>query len=195
MLVVVMLSLAALTACAKEETGPSMSRTPASVRGWVGDIRTTPTNYAVVKPLSDAALRGDLFARTNIYIEGSQFASGGISPDGSFILLDVNPGNAKVVFQVPGYPDAVLKIEGIPENADVLVPGIIIGPDGARPADPKLVKVRVPGDTNKATGAFAMVGGARVPVVEATLDQMGDRRDYPEPAAAEPAPKPLAVVK
>jgi hypothetical protein len=186
-----------VVACGKAKEGEekTLSRSPASVRGWVADIRTSPTNYAVVKPLSDAALRGDLFSRTNIYVDKWDFASGGISADGSFILLDVPPGNARIMFQVPGYPDAALQLEGIPENADVLVPGLIIAPDGTRPADPKLVKVRVPGDKSRATGKFATVGGARVEVRETPLEQMTDRREYPEPGAAAAAPKPLAVVK
>lgn len=197
---VILLGTIAMTACGggnekAAEGSSSMSRSPASVRGWVADIQSTPTNYSVVKPMSDSALRSDLFSRTNVYVANAQFASGGIAENGSFILLDVPPGSVNVVFQIPGYRDASLQLTGVPENADVLIPGVIVTPTGARPADGAAIQVRVPGETKRATGQFATVGGVRVPVTEAPLSEMVDRRDYPEPPKGPAAVKPLATVR
>ena len=194
----VFLGAIALASCGgaeKRADGSSMSRSPASVRGWVSDIQSTPTNYSVVKPMSDSALRSDLFSRTNVYVANAQFASGGIAENGSFILLDVPPGAVNIVFQIPGYRDASLQLSGVPENADVLIPGVIVTPNGARPADGASIQVRIPGETKRATGQFALVGGIRVPVTEAPLSEMVDRRDYPEPPKGPAAVKPLATVR
>ena len=158
-----------------------LSSSPTSVRGWISDITAQPTSYATVgKPTADSVRRRDLFGRSNIYVEHAPYASGGMSPEGSFILLDVPPGGTEITFQTPGYPDSQLKLEGIPGNADVLIPAIILAPNGAIVADPKKIEVRIPGEKKRLTGKFAMVAGAKVPVMEVPLDDMGNRRDYPD---------------
>lgn len=193
--VMALLCVATLACGDENQRSVDVSRSPVSVRGWIADIQTTPENFSVVKPMSDAALRADLFYRTNIYVEKAQFASGGMAESGAFMVLDVPPGNAQITFQVPGHPDAKFDVADIPPNADVLAGGLIITPTGVRASDPSLIHVRVPGTTKRKTGATATVAGARIAVEEVTLAELGDRRDYPTPARAASAPKPLATVR
>jgi hypothetical protein len=190
------LVLALIAAACNERTGPPgprVARDPTSVRGWIIDVETGPSNtYHTVE--TEAARKRDLFRGTNVWVENAPYVSGGVAETGSFLLLDVPPGNVTITFSAPGAPAARLVLGNIPGNADVFVPAILMKHDTVALLDPSAVKVRLAAQIDKATptGKFATVAGQRVPIVNTPIAGMIDRMDYPTPPATQ---APLATVK
>lgn len=177
------LLILAVAACGGGESRrplDGMSKTPVSVRGWIADVKGGGAG-GLQTPETEAARLNELFAATSIWIEGAPFVSGGVAPNGAFILLDVPPGDATISFQVPGAPGAKLALQNIPGNADVLIPAVQLEPGGATLLQPDDVIVRIPSavDAPRPTSERATVQGRTVPVVEAPLSTFNDRRDFP----------------
>ncbi|HEV7424984.1 MAG TPA: hypothetical protein VGQ46_01355 [Thermoanaerobaculia bacterium] len=189
--------IAALLAAAcggpSERQGPHVHKDPISVRGWIVDVETGPsTAYHTVE--TEAARKRDLFRGTNVWVENAPYVSGGVAETGSFLLLDVPPGDVTITFSSPGVPVSRLVLKHIPGNADVLIPAMLIKRDTVSLLDPKSAKVRLAAQIDKAvpTGAFADVGDQRIAVVSTPIREMVDRLDYPNPPASQ---APLATVK
>jgi hypothetical protein len=191
---VVLFALFAL-ACggSPESQGPRVHKDPVSVRGWIVDVETGPdTAYHTVE--TEAARKRDLFRGTNVWVENAPYVSGGVAETGSFLLLDVPPGDVTITFSAPGVPVSRLVLKQIPGNADVFIPAMLLKRDTVSLLDPKNAKVRMAAQVDKAapTGAFATVGDQRIPVMGTPIREMIDRLDYPNPPASQ---APLAIVK
>lgn len=187
----VLLLIAACGGGEKSDTIYDLNRTPVSVRGWITDVagaqRAETMEMEIVR-------RTQLFQASSVWVEGSQYASGGIAENGSFIVLDVPSGNATVGFNAPGAESAKVVLQNIPGNADVFIPNIVLENGGAKVLDPKAILVRLPStsvDKATPTGKTAIVAGHTVPIIDTPLAQLTDRRDYPAPAGF----RPVAVVK
>jgi hypothetical protein len=171
----------------------NLSKTPASVRGWLLDIRPDGTP---AEPLTmmEFERRRAAFDATNIAVEEQPYASGGISESGAFVVLDVPSGNAIIVFQPPGMPDAFLHLENIPPSADVLLPELVVQPPYVRLARPGRAVVRLPARVKepRRLEQTARIAGVEVRIVEVPFSHMADRRDFPHP---DDAGRPLATVK
>lgn len=182
-----------LAACVGEKQDNSvyqLSRNPTSVRGWILDVKGAQHEQVIDMEI---ARRAQLFQATSVWVENTEFASGGIAENGAFIILDVPPAKATVGFNAPGAETARIVLEGVPGTADVFIPDVILEPNGATVLDPKKIQVRLPGDvkTPRNTGKTAKVAGYVVPVIETPIAQMTDRRDYPNPGGF----RPVATVK
>ena len=183
-----------LAACGGGETSESsiykMSRKPVSVRGWILDVKDAKHEEIMDMEI---ARRTQLFQSSSVWVEKTEYASGGIAENGGFIILDVPPMNATVGFNAPGAETAKIVLEGVPGTADVFIPDVILEPNGATVLDPKKILVRLPGDVKTArnTGKTAKVAGYVVPIIETPIAQMTDRRDYPNPGGF----RPVATVK
>ena len=189
----VALALVLLAACGGGESGSSpytISRKPVSVRGWITDVAGAQRAETMEMEI---ARRTELFASSSVWVENSEFASGGIAENGAFIVLDVPPDNATLGFNAPGAQNAKIVLQNVPGTADVFIPNVILEPGGAKVLDPKAILVRVPGEVTqpRATGKTATVAGYTVPVIEAPLGQFADRREYPSPGGF----RPVATVK
>jgi hypothetical protein len=182
--------------CGPERTTNSVgvSREPISVRGWIAGVEGSEATNTFRTVETEAARRMALFQQTNVWVDNAPYVSGGVAENGSFILLDVPPGNVTIVFSTPNIPAARLVLQNIPGNADVIVPGVILKKDSVAFADPAAVKVRMAAHVRKAVpaGRFATIAGLRVPVMNTPMAAMVDRRDYPNPPYAG---APLATVK
>lgn len=186
-----LLALFIVAGCNQNPDSPhALSRDPISVRGWIHDVAGAQTAAA---PEMEIARRTELFAQTSVWVEGSQYASGGVAENGSFIVLDVPPNQATIGFQAPGAANAIVTLKDVPGNCDVFIPDVVLKPGGATVLDPSKIQVRLPASVDQArpTGKYAIVAGYRVPVVETPLAKMVDRRDYPNPGGF----RPVAVVK
>ena len=188
-------ALLVLAACggekAKDESVYGLSRDPVSVRGWILDV--AGAKHETV-PDIEIARRTQLFQSSSVWVENSQYASGGIAENGSFIVLDVPPQKATIGFNAPGAETAKIVLQNVPGSADVFIPDVILENGGAKVLDPKKILIRVPnGDLSKprATGKNAIVAGYSVPIIETPLGQLADRRDYPNPGGF----RPVATVK
>ena len=184
------LALFFLAACG-EPDGNSISRNPCSVRGWVYDVKGAKTQQ---DPQMEIARRSELFASASLWVENTEYASGGIQENGAFVILDVPPGKAVVGFQATGADQARLVLEGVPPLADVLIPDVILEPGGASVRDPKAILIRIAdSDVSKLTpsGKTAKVAGFTVPIMRAPMNEMMDRRDFPNPGGF----RPLATVR
>ncbi|MEA2488639.1 MAG: hypothetical protein QOH21_431 [Acidobacteriota bacterium] len=168
----------------------ALSREPISVRGWVEDVDGATRN-----PIAEMeiARRQEQFAQTSVWVEGNQYASGGVSENGAFIVLDVPPPNATLGFQAPGADGAQLTLQNVPGTADVFIPALFLSKGKVRVGNPKAIQVRLPANIDKAkpTGAFAIIAGHKVPVMATPLREMMDRRDYPSPGGF----RPVAIVR
>jgi hypothetical protein len=189
----VALALVLLAACGGGESGSSpytISRKPVSVRGWITDVAGAQRAETMEMEI---ARRTELFASSSVWVENSEFASGGIAENGSFIVLDVPPDDAILGFNAPGAENARIVLQNVPGTADVFIPNVVLEPGGAKVLDPKAILVRVPGEVTqpRPTGKTATVAGYTVPVIEAPLGQFADRREYPAPAGF----RPVATVK
>jgi hypothetical protein len=186
------LALLVLVSCSgkDEQAAYNITSNPVSVRGWITDVAGAEKAETIEQEL---ARRTQLFQQSSLWVEGSQFASGGIAENGSFIVLDVPPGNPTIGFNAPGSENARIVMQGIPPNADVLIPNVILEKGGAKVLDPKAIVVRVVGEVDKPrpTGKTATVAGYTVPIIEAPLVSFNDRRDYPNPGGF----RPVAIVK
>ena len=187
------LALILIIACSPSNpNAPRVSKEPISVRGWIADVAGSP-RAPFQTPETDAVRRQQLFQSANVWVENAPYVSGGVAENGSFILLDVPPGNATITFSAPGAPAASLVLQKIPGNADVFVPAILLKPDSVALLDPKGVKVRLaaPVDRPTPTRMTAIVAGLAVPLINTPIAQMSDRHDYPNP----PGLRPIATVK
>ena len=184
--------LALVIAACGGEQGPSYAVSdPVSVRGWITDVKGAQRGETIEMEM---ARRTQLFQSSSVWVEQSQYASGGIAENGAFIILDVPPQTATLGFNAPGAETAKIELRGIPGNADVFIPNVVLEPGGAKVLDPKAIVVRVPSsDVEKATptGKMASVAGYQVPVMEMPLSAFADRRDYPQPSGF----RPVATVK
>jgi hypothetical protein len=183
----------ALAACGGETSENSvykLSRDPVSVRGWIVDVKGA--QHSDIMDV-EIARRTQLFQSSTVWVEKTEFASGGIAENGGFIILDVPPMNATIGFNAPGAETAKIVLEGVPGTADVFIPDVLLEPNGATVLDPKKILVRLPAKIDKATpsGKTAKVGSYTVPIILTPLAQMIDRRDYPSPAGF----RPVATVK
>jgi hypothetical protein len=188
-----LLSIALVLAagCSESKDSPhALSRKPLSVRGWVEDVAGAQRSETMELEI---ARRQSMFAATSVWVENNEFASGGVAENGAFIVLDVPPGNSVIGFNAPGAETARLVLQNMPGTADVLIPAIILENGGAKIADPKQIRVRIPGDVDKPTptGKFAIVAGHQVPIVETPLGDLANRREYPAP----PGYRPVATFK
>lgn len=187
------LCMLALAAC-KESPDKSvfaMSREPVSVRGWILDVKDAKKEEIVDMEIQR---RTALFQSTSVWIEETEYASGGITENGAFIILDVPPNKATLGFNAPGAETAKLVLEGVPGTADVFIPDVILEPNGATVRDPKQILVRVPSsDVDKPTRSdkTAKVAGHSVPIILAPLRDFMDRREYPNPGGF----RPVATVR
>ncbi len=181
----------ALAACGGEKGSIyTMGGKPVSVRGWILDVKGAERSDIVDVEI---ARRAQLFLSSSVWVENTEYASGGIAESGAFIILDVPPGNATIGFNAPGAETAKIVMEGVPGTADVFIPDVILEPNGATVLDPKKILIRLPAsvDKPKLTGKTAKVAGHTVPIIETPLAQMMDRRDYPSPGGF----RPVATVK
>ncbi|HEY3053265.1 MAG TPA: hypothetical protein VGK04_07755 [Thermoanaerobaculia bacterium] len=173
--------LVALAACGGNNRNQTpLSKEPVSVRGWIEDVEGAVHSRT---PEMETARRTELFQATSVWIENAPYASGGVAENGSFIFLDVPPGNTTIGFNAPGAEQAQLVMRNIPGNADVFVPGLILKKNGAAVVKPRDLKVRVPAQVSKATpsGRMAIIAGLPVPIVSTPLAEFVDRHDYPRP--------------
>ena len=167
-----------------------MNRDPVSVRGWIADVANAKHGEAMEMEI---ARRQQLFASTSLWVENSKYSSGGIAENGAFVILDVPPQKATIGFNAPGAENAQLTMQGVPGNADVFIPDIVLQPGGAKVLDPKKILIRLPMKIDKAkpTGRTATIAGNVVPIIATPLGQLADRREYPNPGGF----RPVAILK
>lgn len=184
------LTMLVLAACGGETSSTAISRDPVSVRGWILDVKGAQRAENMDLEI---ARRTTLFQSTSVWVEGTEYASGGVAENGSFIVLDVPPGNPILGFNAPGAETGKVMMEGVPGTADVFIPDLILEPDGATVLDPKKIVVRLAANVDKPTptGKTAKVAGYTVPIINAPISQMMDRRDYPNP----PGYRPVATIR
>ena len=186
----ILLFLAACGGGEKSSSVYTLSRDPVSVRGWITDVKGSKMAETMEMEI---VRRTELFQASSVWVENSQYASGGIAENGAFIVLDVPPQNATLGFNAPGAETARIVLENVPGSADVLIPNLVLEPGGAKVLDPSQIRVRIPSTVSqpRATGKMAKVAGYSVPVIETPLAQLTDRRDYPNP----PGFRPVATVR
>ena len=187
-----LLVLLALAACVDRPEGTApLSKEPISVRGWVADVEGTATAVKTVE--TEAARKAQLFQATNVAVDNAPYVSGGVAENGSFILLDVPPGKVTLTFTAPGAPASQLVLQNVPGSADVLIPSILLKKNGVALLDPKSIRVRIADKIDKPhpSGKSALVAGVSVPVMVVPINDMVDRRDWPNP----PGWRPLAIVR
>jgi hypothetical protein len=167
-----------------------LNREPCSVRGWIADVAGAKRGETIEMEI---ARRQELFSSTSLWIENSPYASGGIQENGAFVILDVPPQQAIIGFNAPGAQDAKLEMKGVPGNADVFIPDIVLQRGGAKVLDPKKILIRLPMRVDKIapTGKYATIAGNQVPILATPLGQLSDRREYPNPGGF----RPVAIVK
>jgi hypothetical protein len=176
------LSIAA-SGCGQREPAVNIARQPASIRGWIHEIELPPTDFYKLREASTGAreARMEIFRETSVIVDEYEFASGGVAEYGSFIILDVPPGDITLNFTAPHVNDVKLPLRGIPPNADVVIGGLMLTTQGARLADPSLVQVRVPRDAKQRTPETVSIAGVDIPVQAVPLGELGDRREWPTP--------------
>jgi hypothetical protein len=192
------LMLALFLAACGGESRPAgyqaLSKEPISVRGWIADIDANlpSTRFRTVE--TEAARRAAAFQAANVWIDNAPYVSGGIAENGAFVLLDVPPGKVRIAFSAPGAPEAVLPLENVPPNADVVIGGLVLKSDGTVTADAAQIKIRIPGSVAREmpTAQKATVAGIVVPIVRVPINSLQDRHDYPNPPSTL---QPLATVK
>lgn len=180
-------------ACRPEPKTPHVSKEPVSVRGWISDVEGSPSAPFRTAE-TEAARKVQLFQSTNVWVENAPYVSGGAAENGSFLLLDVPPGNVTITFSAPGAPAAKLVLQNIPGNADVFIPAVLLKRDSVALLDPKAVQVRLAARVSRAApaGMTAQVAGLPVPVMNTPIAAMSDRHDFPNPPGAR---LPIAIVK
>jgi hypothetical protein len=171
------------------------SREPISVRGWIADVDAgKPDSGAFRTVETEAARRLALFQSTTVWVDNAPYVSGGVAENGSFLLLDVPPGNVTIAFTAPGVQTSNLVLQNVPGNADVLVPDITLRRGTVVLGSPAQVTVRMAVKEPKAkpNGATAIVAGQKVAVIDTPIAQMSDRHDLPAPPNAS---APMTTVK
>ncbi len=190
-LAITLLFLAACSCGKKASSNHELSSDPVSVRGWILDVKGAQRAETIEMEI---ARRTQLFASSSVWVEKSQYASGGIAENGAFIVLDVPPQAAILGFNAPGAEAAQITLRNVPGNADVFLPDVILENGGAKFLDPSKLVVRMPSnevDKPTPTGQFAIIAGVKVPIVDTPYSQLMDRREYPTP----PGVRPVATVK
>jgi hypothetical protein len=189
------ITLLLLAACggadSNEKSVFELTNDPVSVRGWILDVRGAKRGETMEM---EVARRAQLFASSSVWVEKSQYASGGIAENGAFVVLDVPAQTSTIGFNAPGAETAQIRMQNVPGNAEVWLPDVILENGGAKFLDPSNVVVRMASsDVDKVTptGKFATINGVKVPIVNAPYKQMQDRREYPTP----PGFRPIATVK
>jgi len=187
--ITILLLASLLEGCGGSESpqGPRLSREPVSIRGWIREVTTAPQgNFKLLT--GERERQAQIFRESYVSIENAPYASGGVAENGSFIILDVPPGDVTLTFQAPGIPNSQLQLKGLPPNGDVFLHAISLTPSAVQLLSPEKILVRIPGDkavTKRAPHASeTFVGISRARVIVAPLSEMSDRRDYPDPAAA-----------
>lgn len=163
------------TSCSKGEQSRRPRANPISVRGWVSEIGDPAS------PARSDSQKVRLFRETSIYVEEVEFAFGGIAETGAFVFLDVPPGLSHLVFSYPGF-EATLKLEGIPNNADVYLPHLALRGAKIELLDMNNSRIRVEAPNKgsaRNTGKTGLVAGVPVPIWEVPLSDLEDRREYP----------------
>ena len=187
------MALLALAACVDRPAGTApLSKEPISVRGWVSDVEGSPT-VPLKTPETEAARKIQLFQSTDVQVDNAPYVSGGVAENGSFVLLDVPPGTVTLTFSAPGAAGARLVLQNIPGSADVLIPAILLKKGGVGLLDPKGIRVRIAEKIDKPhpSGKSALINGMSVPITVVPINDMVDRRDWPNP----PGVRPLATVR
>jgi hypothetical protein len=188
------LLLLGLAACVDRPSNQvPLSKEPISVRGWVADVEGSPT-VPLKTAETEAVRKIQLFQSTDVQVDNAPYVSGGVAENGSFVLLDVPPGTVTLTFNAPGAPGARLLLQNIPGSADVLIPSILLKKNGGVAIlDPKGVRIRIADKIDKPhpTGKSALVNGVSVPITLVPINDMVDRRDWPNP----PGVRPLATVR
>lgn len=161
------------------------------MRGWIADV--AGVRHGENAEL-DAVRRLQMFQATNVWIDEAPYVSGGVAENGSFLLLDVPPGNVTITFSAPGAPSAKLKLQNIPGNADIFIPALLLKGDSVQLLEPNQVVVRIAARVDRLTpaGKTAVVAGVKIPVFNAPIASLTDRHDYPNPPAGV---RPMATVK
>ncbi len=191
MRLIIAIALVTLAACkGSESEGVRPPSQPVSVRGWILDVKGAQRAETMEMEL---ARRSQLFLASSVWVENSIFASGGIAENGAFVVLDVPPQNTTLGFNAPGAETAKVVMQNVPGNADVFIPDLILENGGATVLDPKKIVVRVPASVSqrRPTGRTATIAGYTVPVIEAPMSELIDRREYPQV----PGFRPVATVK
>ena len=170
---------------------PHVSREPISVRGWIVDVESPPVAYHTIE--TESARKSQLFQQTNIWVDNAPYVSGGVAENGSFILLDVPPGNVTITFSAPGATAAKLVMQNVPGNADVFIPALQLRRDSVALLDRNGVKVRVAASVDRAkpSGITCTIAGVAVPVMTTPIAEMVDRHDFP----VRPSVRPLGIFK
>src|SRR5437763_504483 len=153
--------LLALAGCTNENPNtPRVSKEPLSVRGWLLDVEGGPSAPFRTAE-TEGARKAHLFQQTYVEVVNAPYVSGGIAENGSFLLLDVPPGNVTIIFNAPGAPAAKLEMNNVPGNADIFLPGLLLKPSSVALSDPAAVKVRLADRIDKArpSGRFATIAG------------------------------------
>ena len=175
---------ALLVTCGEpREARPGPAKFPVSIRGWVSDIDLPPQEtMQVIDPAVGDMRKWAVIGRINLYVEAADYVSGGIANDGSFIMLDVPPGEVNLIFQPPGLPDGRLHLENVPPNADILLPDLAIKGGSVLLNEPELAMVRIPAKVSerRKLESTVRIAGHEIPAWEVPLQEMIDRREYPE---------------
>lgn len=172
-----------VSACSPGEPHAPIARQPASIRGWIHDIEVPRTDFYKLREASTGAREAkmELFRETSVIVDEYEFASGGVAEYGSFIILDVPPGDITINFTAPHVNDVKVPLRGVPPNADVVIGGLLLTMQGAKLADPALVQVRVPDDPKQPRPATVNIAGVDIPVRAVPFGELGDRREWPTP--------------
>lgn len=188
--------LLVLPGCGKQQkpSGPSLSKTPVSIRGWVVDVEPPAGSYRVADPYAQASQKAETLRNTAMWIENMPFVSGGLGETGAFILLDVPPGKAVVTFQAPGLQPGHLTLENVPGNADIVIPDVVIANGKIDVADPSRIVARI-GDNEQTGETTVTVQGHRVPLKRVPMNELSDRHEYPTIEEKTAAPKPAVPAK
>ncbi|MDX1584270.1 MAG: hypothetical protein R3338_11790 [Thermoanaerobaculia bacterium] len=168
---IVSLLFPSLLFCGEPTPRGDLPHGPVSIRGWVARVEGVP-NYGQDGNLYDL----------NAYVEGIERVSGGVQEDGAFIILGVPPGESTIVFQAPGVDDAAIHFQGLPPKADVLLPGIVLTPDGVSIPRPELAKVRIPngrGTEVEQVESETTANSLELPTYLVPIRALGDRLNYP----------------
>jgi len=178
------------TACSPPNT-PHVSKEPVSVRGWIADVANVPHG---ANAELESVRRLQQFQATNIWIDDAPYVSGGVAENGSFLLLDVPPGNVTITLSAPGAPDVKLPLKNIPGNADIFIPAVLLRGNSVVLLQPKDVTIRLAAQVDRPTptGRTGTVAGLSVPVINTPIAAMTDRHDYPNPPAGV---RPLATYR
>jgi len=156
-----------------------VAKEPISVRGWITDVDGGENAATFHTVETESERKRMLFQQTNVWVENAPYVSGGIAETGAFLLLDVPPGNVTITFTAPGAPAAHLVLAGVPGNADVFVPAILLKKGSVSLLDPNSAKVRMAAHIDKPaqSGQFATVAGVRFAVCENTMREKGIAKD------------------